>query len=557
MKKSLLFSLVVLFSALFSTTMSSAQCTNNTTLYITATANNVLNTPQTINTCHYLSEYSTINGTLIGGVYQFTMTSTTTPVAYITVMSGPAGTGTVLAHGPSPLTVVATATTIYPHWNADAACTQVSGNCETGTVNLIASPATCIQPIALGASAITTTTALLDWGDANTTAAPNYDVYYALAFSPAPINTTPATTTSTTDTATISGLTAATQYDYYVRGRCTASDTSAWAGPFRFTTLATCVAPSALTATNVTSSGVDMGWTENNSATQWDIELGLQGFPPTGTATPGFGNILTNPYVLPTGLPPNTCFDFYVRSQCGPGDTSTWTGPFTFCTLVGGLSCPLGSNPGVVFYQGFDMATATQSAAITTQIPGWTRSGPSTQVSWRLDNNAGNSGGTGALSGHTATNSNPGYVMLETSSGPGFDTLFSAPVDLTTVSGAARTKFFYYMYGAQVGTLTFLVKHATGVDSLWSISGQQHTNGSSPWDSVVLGLNAYVGQSIQLAWLGINTAGCCGGDINVDEVEVEACISCPQPSGISASNILATSCDLSWIENGTAYALGY
>ncbi|HAB28760.1 MAG TPA: hypothetical protein DCE27_14500, partial [Xanthomarina gelatinilytica] len=31
-----------------------------------------------------------------------------------------------------------------------------------------------------------------------------------------------------------------------------------------------------------------------------------------------------------TGLTANTLYDFYVQSDCGGGDTSSWAGPFTF-----------------------------------------------------------------------------------------------------------------------------------------------------------------------------------------------------------------------------------
>jgi len=325
MKKMLLNYLMLALLSLTFSFSASAQC-NNTSAFGTYTANNVLNTPQTLSTCHYLTEYSTVNSLNVGGLYEFTITSN----GYITVRSGTPG-GPVVAHGPSPLTVVATAATLYVHWNVDAAC-ATAFNCETGTLNYLAPPASCIQPISLSASAITATAATLTWSDANATPAPDYDVYNALAFSPAPVASTVPTVSTTTTTANLTGLMPATQYDYYVRGRCSATDTSAWSGPFTYTTLATCIEPSALTATNITSSSADLGWTENNSATTWELEIGLQGFTQTGNPT--FPATMSNPYTL-AGLPSNTCFDYYVRSVCSASDTSIWAGPFTFCTSLG------------------------------------------------------------------------------------------------------------------------------------------------------------------------------------------------------------------------------
>ncbi|NCP46637.1 MAG: fibronectin type III domain-containing protein, partial [Flavobacteriales bacterium] len=67
-----------------------------------------------------------------------------------------------------------------------------------------------------------------------------------------------------------------------------------------------CVAPSALTATNITATSADLGWTENGSATLWQLEGGLTGFV-LGTGTSG--NVPFNPFNS-TGLTANTTYDF-------------------------------------------------------------------------------------------------------------------------------------------------------------------------------------------------------------------------------------------------------
>src|SRR5690554_3251264 len=89
-----------------------------------------------------------------------------------------------------------------------------------------------------------------------------------------------------------------------------------------------CLPPSALGATNITTTSADLGWTENGTATEWDIEWGTNGFTPTGT--PNIENT-SNPHPL-GGLTASTSYDFYVRADCGGGDTSTWAGPYTFAT---------------------------------------------------------------------------------------------------------------------------------------------------------------------------------------------------------------------------------
>ncbi|MEZ4937979.1 MAG: fibronectin type III domain-containing protein, partial [Crocinitomicaceae bacterium] len=92
----------------------------------------------------------------------------------------------------------------------------------------------------------------------------------------------------------------------------------------------TCIAPSALTASNILGTSADLGWTDNTggTASQWDIEIGLAGFTPTGNAT--YSGV-ANPYSA-MGLTPATSYEYYVRADCGGGDKSAWTGPFAFTT---------------------------------------------------------------------------------------------------------------------------------------------------------------------------------------------------------------------------------
>ncbi|MDB9755617.1 gliding motility-associated C-terminal domain-containing protein [Winogradskyella sp.] len=90
----------------------------------------------------------------------------------------------------------------------------------------------------------------------------------------------------------------------------------------------TCPFPINLDALNVGEASADLSWTENGTATSWNIEWGPAGFAQgTGTAVNGVTAI---PFNL-TGLTQNTAYDFYVQAIC-PGDLSNFSGPFTFTT---------------------------------------------------------------------------------------------------------------------------------------------------------------------------------------------------------------------------------
>ncbi len=97
----------------------------------------------------------------------------------------------------------------------------------------------------------------------------------------------------------------------------------------------TCLTPTVLNATNITSNSADLGWTSNG--TTWNIEWGPFGFA-QGTGTTINGTSL-NPYHL-SGLTMGTSYSYYVMSDCGAGATSNWAGPYTFYT-----PCPTTSLP--------------------------------------------------------------------------------------------------------------------------------------------------------------------------------------------------------------------
>ncbi len=94
-----------------------------------------------------------------------------------------------------------------------------------------------------------------------------------------------------------------------------------------------CVPPSNLVATNISSTSAYLSWTENGLATIWQVEWDTAGF------VLGTGSSITtsaNPLTLSTLLP-NTDYDFYVRSICSPVDTSLWSVSSSFTTLMVGI----------------------------------------------------------------------------------------------------------------------------------------------------------------------------------------------------------------------------
>lgn len=101
-------------------------------------------------------------------------------------------------------------------------------------------------------------------------------------------------------------------------------------------TFSTCLWPTAITATNPTTTTMQVGWTASAlNETAWQVEA-----VPTGEAQ-GTGivqNASTNPYTF-TGLDHSTVYDFYVRSDCGSNEYSEWKNYATGTTECGINTC--------------------------------------------------------------------------------------------------------------------------------------------------------------------------------------------------------------------------
>ena len=101
----------------------------------------------------------------------------------------------------------------------------------------------------------------------------------------------------------------------------------------------TCPKPTALVASAVTSNSGTLAWTNNSTATQFEM-LAL----PCGSAAPtasSIGTIIaptTNTYTF-AGLTPLTCYTLYVRAVCSSSDSSLWSAGVNITTLIAPPAC--------------------------------------------------------------------------------------------------------------------------------------------------------------------------------------------------------------------------
>ncbi len=308
----------------------------------------------------------------------------------------------------------------------------------------------------------------------------------------------------------------------------------------RVKTCQACPDPSDGMAFNETAVGADLTWTDNAMAGLWDLEIDTAGFTPTGTPTVSLTS--DNPYTWTGGMA-ETDYEFYVRSQCDEGATqSDWAGPFPFTTLC--------ATQIADYCQDFETFPLGQMNG--NLIECWINTN-TVNPEWVANTGGTVSGGTGPTGANTGSN----YIYLETSSPAAADesdTLTGPSVDISGLT-TPQLSYFYHMHGEGMGNLRCEISDNGGAWTLLNqINGEQQAVQADPWLQHTEDLSAYTGP-VQVRFIGITGPDTVGfvfeGDIGLDDICIQETPLCPDPSALTAINVMATSVTLDWTPGGT------
>ena len=242
--------------------------------------------------------------------------------------------------------------------------------------SLVLSLLPCAAPTGLAVAGISPTSAQVSWTNDGSS---GWNVQYKTDN-----NDWSTAVPVTTPSYTMTGLQPNTTYQVRVQTDCGGGNTSDWTTQ-SFTTLP-CVAPSALTISNVTSSTATATWTAGNSETDWDFEY--------KTSASSDWNITIPVHNTPTyninSLAASTSYDARVRAACGTA-RSDWSAVQTFSTeAVPGCAEPTN-------------LTATEMTKNSVKL-NWTENG--TATSWTINYQE-----TGVAQESTVTVSEHPYVL--------------------------------------------------------------------------------------------------------------------------------------------------
>ena len=305
---------------------------------------------------------------------------------------------------------------------------------------------------------------------------------------------------------------------------------------FAINAIPNCPQPLAILGSNITSDSASITWNAGGNETLWNIQWGSAGFT-LGTGTIDTTN--TTSYIL-SNLNPSSAYEFYVQAICGTGDSSIWSGPFSFSTNIQGpvgVNCTTGGGAGVIFTDDLESQG------------GWTGNfgtGTTTGV-WNIKSGSTSSIGTGPNSAHSGNF----YFYYETSgTNPTSGNIVSPLIDLSTASDDAELSFWIHAYGAEIGTLNLGVSNSLSgpFSTIFTTSGQIQTANNDPYQNVGINLSAYLGQQIYLQF-DYTSGSSFTGDIAIDFIEVSSCISCPgvDPSLLSVSSVTTDTVNLNWL----------
>ena len=201
------------------------------------------------------------------GIYVFNGNSIGAPPILST---NPIGNGPMTTPGafwgtvaPEPFTSTSPDGCLTFHFLSDASVTR-----DGFIANITCAPPTgCARPTAIVSSAITNTSVTLSWTQppsADTTVPTAWQVIALPCGSPTPDATTTGYVDAATNPFTLTGLTAVTCYDIYVRAACSATDNSVWLGPKKITTD---VNPPTCGGVYTDSAGPNANYADNSNST--------------------------------------------------------------------------------------------------------------------------------------------------------------------------------------------------------------------------------------------------------------------------------------------------
>lgn len=210
---------------------------------------------------------------------------------------------------------------------------NVNGRTWTHTNIITLDPGpSCSIPRNLDVTSIAETSATLTWDSVEL--ADTYEYRYKITSSGTWI-----TDTVTATSAAISGLSAASEYEFQVKSLCPGGDSSDYSSSYLFNTDG-CDTPTGLGASNIGDNSATISWNAIPEATSYELNYKISSASTWDTTT------TSTTTVNLTGLVKATYYDIQVKSICSGIGTSSFSGIESFKTTGEADYCASSGGPG-------------------------------------------------------------------------------------------------------------------------------------------------------------------------------------------------------------------
>ena len=270
------------------------------------------------------------------------------------------------------------------------------------------------------------------------------------------------------------------------------------------------------------SIATNLSWQNGGGATSYAVYFGADATPDSGE----FRQTQSGTGYDPGILSYNTTYYWRIDSVNAAGTTAGPVWAFTTEGPVWAFTTAGPPPPVTISFSDFESGWGD-----------WRNILGSDQFDWSRDGGGTPSSGTGSAIDRTLGNSSGYYAYVETSYGSAYnagDTVILESIPFDADGHQLRLRFYYHMYGANMGTLTVDVFDGTWHLGVWSRSGQQHTGATTPYEEATVDLSSYT--RILILRFRVVAAGSYRGDIAIDDIAVIEYFDAPntQPTIVSS-----------------------
>ncbi len=295
-----------------------------------------------------------------------------------------------------------------------------------------------------------------------------------------------------------------------------------------------CIPPLSIAVEEYTATTATIVWEEGAAGSTFTLEYGQKGFNlGSGTVING----ITDTFRVVTGLSSYEDYDFYVSEDCLTGSTSPEIGPASILTAA--------TDGWIEDFSGSYLPNGWQEAQGDIDNP--TSFSNSTSSGWGQDEFS-NTGSNDAANELISGTTNDEWLLTPSiylPPGHSLNLEFDASL---TVNGAN-------LLGQLGSDDTIHVVISTDNGQTWNRSDailtldENTTFYAEGGAHYTLSLSAYTGL-VKIGFYTESQVTNQAADFFLDNVQLRPAVSCPQPFGLTASNITSTTLDISWVTNG-------